>query len=133
MSGGSSQSVVSNFKPYEHSLSTWITIFRLSVNWPILCLLSKSVVADHYSSRYHKSRFSTSPFLTCHRLIIISSCGMLHVDADTVNLSDKTIVSLSPLLDRIVDGTFHSLEQAAGVVPFTIQQEEEFTKTWTWI
>jgi hypothetical protein len=47
----------------------------------------------------------------------------------TGNLNDRTILSLSPLFDRLLDGTFHQLEVEAGVVPFKIL-EEEFDKTW---
>jgi hypothetical protein len=44
------------------------------------------------------------------------------------NMNDKTIFSLSPLLDRMLDGSFHEVEQEAGLVPFKIHNEE-FTKT----
>jgi hypothetical protein len=37
-------------------------------------------------------------------------------------LTDKTILSLSPLLDNIVNGNFSVLE--AGVVPFTIEGKQ---------
>jgi Plant transposon protein len=47
----------------------------------------------------------------------------------TGNLNDRTILSLSPLLDRLIDGSFHQLEEEAGVVPFKIL-EEEFQQTW---
>jgi hypothetical protein len=47
----------------------------------------------------------------------------------TGNLNDKTILSLSPLLDRMVDGSFHKLEKEANVVPFKIDNEE-FKQTW---
>ena len=47
----------------------------------------------------------------------------------TGNLNDRTILSLSPLLDRLVDGSFHHLEEEAGVVPFQISNDS-FTKTW---
>ena len=43
-------------------------------------------------------------------------------------MNDKTILSLSPLFDRMIDGTFHDLEDEAGVVPFHID-EEQFSKT----
>ena len=43
------------------------------------------------------------------------------------SLTDKTILSLSPLLDNIVNGKFSALE--AGLVPFTIEGEQ-FDKTW---
>ena len=42
--------------------------------------------------------------------------------------NDKTILAHSPLLDRMLDGTFQEIEKEAGVVPFQIQ-EEQFTKT----
>jgi Plant transposon protein len=44
-------------------------------------------------------------------------------------LNDRTILSLSPLLDRIIDSSFHQLEEEAGVVPFKIL-EEAFEQTW---
>jgi hypothetical protein len=47
----------------------------------------------------------------------------------TGNLNDRTILSLSPLFDRLLDGSFHQLEVESGVVPFKIL-EEEFHKTW---
>jgi hypothetical protein len=43
-------------------------------------------------------------------------------------LNDKIILSLSPLLDSMIDGTFDDLEKEAGVVPFNIG-DESFTKT----
>ena len=33
------------------------------------------------------------------------------------------MLNMSPLLDRMVDNTFHQLEQEAGVVPFKINGE----------
>lgn len=42
----------------------------------------------------------------------------------TGNLNDLTILSLSPLLDRMVDGTIHDLEKEAGVVPFKIGRHQ---------
>ena len=43
----------------------------------------------------------------------------------TGNLNDITILSLSPLLDRMTDGSFHALEEEAGVlVPFDIGEEQ---------
>ena len=47
----------------------------------------------------------------------------------TGNLNDTSILSLSPLMERMVNGTFHELEKEAGVVPFQIG-EESFDKTW---
>ncbi|KAG7371276.1 plant transposon protein [Nitzschia inconspicua] len=47
----------------------------------------------------------------------------------TGNLNDRTILSMSPLMDRLIDGSFHDLEEEAGVVPFKILQHE-FKKTW---
>ena len=38
-------------------------------------------------------------------------------------LNDLIILSLSPLLDRMLDGTFHALEEEAGVVPFEVSGE----------
>ena len=42
-------------------------------------------------------------------------------------LNDLNILNLSPLLDRLVDGSFVELEEEAGVVPYSIS-EEEFDK-----
>ena len=47
----------------------------------------------------------------------------------TGNLNDRTILSLSPLMDRLLDGSFHQLEMEAGVIPFTISGEQ-FRETW---
>ena len=47
----------------------------------------------------------------------------------TGNMNYCTILFLSLLLDRFVDGSFHQVEQDAGLVPFTIQGEE-FNHTW---
>ena len=47
----------------------------------------------------------------------------------TGNLNDRTILSLSPLMDRLLDGSFHQLEQEAGVVPFRIGLQQ-FNHTW---
>ena len=44
------------------------------------------------------------------------------------NFNDLNILALSPLLDRMIDGSFHELEEKAGVVPYRID-EHEFTKT----
>jgi hypothetical protein len=45
-------------------------------------------------------------------------------------LNDGNILALSPLLDRMTNGTFHQLEEEAGVVPFFIQGEmEAFNRT----
>ena len=41
----------------------------------------------------------------------------------TGNIGDLNVLNMSPLLDRMVDGTFHQLEQEAGVVPFKINGE----------
>ena len=41
----------------------------------------------------------------------------------TGNLNDRTIISRSPLLDRMLDGFFHSLEQEAAVVPFKYREK----------
>ena len=47
----------------------------------------------------------------------------------TGNLNDKNILSLSPLLERMIDGSFEQIEREAQVVPFTIEGEE-FNQTW---
>ena len=39
-------------------------------------------------------------------------------------LNDLNILNLSPLMGRMTDGSFSSLEKEAGVVPFTIEGEE---------
>ena len=44
-------------------------------------------------------------------------------------LNDKNILHLSPFLKKLVDGSFEALEEEAGVVPFTMS-EEEFNKTY---
>ena len=45
-------------------------------------------------------------------------------------LNDGNILALSPLLDRMTNGSFHQSEQEAGVVPFFIQGEmEAFNRT----
>jgi hypothetical protein len=44
----------------------------------------------------------------------------------TGTLNDTTILSLSPLMSRLTDGTFHQVEEA-GVIPFEIM-DEAFTK-----
>jgi hypothetical protein len=45
----------------------------------------------------------------------------------TSTLNDNTILHLSPLMDRFLDGTFHEVEAEAAVVPFMIK-EEQFNK-----
>jgi hypothetical protein len=45
----------------------------------------------------------------------------------TGTLNDTTILSFSPLISRLTDGTFHQVEEEAGVIPFKIM-DEEFTK-----
>ena len=47
----------------------------------------------------------------------------------TGNLNDRTILSLSPLLDRLVDGSYQQVEQQAGAVPFMVHNQT-FMKTW---
>jgi hypothetical protein len=42
----------------------------------------------------------------------------------TGNIGDLNVLNMSPLLDRMVDGTFHQLEHDAGVVPFEVIGEE---------
>jgi Plant transposon protein len=44
-------------------------------------------------------------------------------------LNDLTILSLSPLLDRLLDVTFEEVEEIAGVVPFEINGHQ-FNATW---
>jgi hypothetical protein len=41
----------------------------------------------------------------------------------TLTLND-TILSLSPLMSRLTDGTFHQLEEETGVAPFEIMDGE---------
>ena len=45
----------------------------------------------------------------------------------TGNIGDLNVLQQSPLLERMIDGTFHQLEEEAKVVPFDIG-EEEFNK-----
>jgi hypothetical protein len=45
----------------------------------------------------------------------------------TGNIGDLSVLTMSPLLDRMVGGTFHELETDAAVVPFK-DNEEDFTK-----
>jgi Plant transposon protein len=45
----------------------------------------------------------------------------------TGNIGDLNVLNASPLMERMVDGTFHNLEEEAEVVPFEIG-DEEFTK-----
>jgi hypothetical protein len=45
----------------------------------------------------------------------------------TGNLNDITIFSLSPLFERMIDGSLHDIERSSGSVPFKVL-EEEFTK-----
>ncbi|KAG7372191.1 plant transposon protein [Nitzschia inconspicua] len=45
----------------------------------------------------------------------------------TGNIGDLNILAQSPLLERMVDGSFHTLENEASVVPFKIG-DQEFTK-----
>jgi hypothetical protein len=42
-------------------------------------------------------------------------------------LNDNTILSLSLFTERLLDETFHELEEDAAVIPFDIM-DEEFTK-----
>jgi hypothetical protein len=42
-------------------------------------------------------------------------------------LNDKNILSVSPFLERLLDGSFENTEKEAGVTPFTIS-DEEFNK-----
>ena len=44
-------------------------------------------------------------------------------------LNDRTIFSLSPLLERLLNGTFEEAERQAGVVPFTIGNSDPFNRT----
>ena len=43
-------------------------------------------------------------------------------------LNDLNILSLSPFMDQLLDGSFCDLEKEAGVVPFHLDQEEQFNK-----
>jgi hypothetical protein len=45
----------------------------------------------------------------------------------TGNIGDLNVLQQSPLLERMVDGTFHQLEEEAEAVPYSIGPEE-FTK-----
>ncbi|KAG7351020.1 plant transposon protein [Nitzschia inconspicua] len=45
----------------------------------------------------------------------------------TGNIGDLNVLAKSPLLERMVDGSFHTLENEASVVPFKIG-DQEFTK-----
>ncbi|KAG7366472.1 plant transposon protein [Nitzschia inconspicua] len=45
----------------------------------------------------------------------------------TGNIGDLNVLAQSPLLERMVDGSFHTLENEASVVPFKIG-DQEFTK-----
>jgi hypothetical protein len=47
----------------------------------------------------------------------------------TGNLNDRTILSLSPLLDRLLDGSFQEVGRVSGAVPFVIS-DHQFNKTW---
>jgi hypothetical protein len=47
----------------------------------------------------------------------------------TGNLNDITILSLSPLLDRLLDGSFQEVESVSGVVPFVISAQQ-FHQSW---
>jgi hypothetical protein len=38
-------------------------------------------------------------------------------------LNDRTILDLSPLLERLIDGSFDAVETASGVVPFKVGKE----------
>jgi hypothetical protein len=42
----------------------------------------------------------------------------------TGTYNDTTILSLSPLMDRLTNGTFHEVEEEAEVVPFEITEEQ---------
>jgi hypothetical protein len=53
----------------------------------------------------------------------ISDCHIFFSHASygyTGSLNDKTILSLSPLLDRLVDGEFEKVERESGAIPFLI-------------
>jgi hypothetical protein len=45
----------------------------------------------------------------------------------TGTLNDNTILSFSPFMERLLNGSFHGLEDAAAVIPFMIK-EEKFNK-----
>jgi hypothetical protein len=47
----------------------------------------------------------------------------------TGNLNDRTILSLSPLLDILLDGLFQEVERVSGAVPFVIS-DQHFNETW---
>jgi hypothetical protein len=38
-------------------------------------------------------------------------------------MGDLNVLNMSPLLERMVDGTFHEVEETCGVVPFQIDGE----------
>jgi hypothetical protein len=76
-----------------------------------------------YKGKEHMSSIVLEAVCDYHLFLWHASYGY------TGNLNDRTILSLSPLLDRMLDGSFHSLEEEAGVVPFTINGVE-FNKTW---
>ncbi|KAG7347240.1 plant transposon protein [Nitzschia inconspicua] len=42
----------------------------------------------------------------------------------TGNIGDLNVLAQSPLLERMVDGSFHTLENEASVVPFKIDNQE---------
>jgi hypothetical protein len=48
---------------------------------------------------------------------------------NTGNTNDRTILSLSPLLDRLLDGSFQVVERAPGVVPF-VTSDQNVNETW---
>jgi hypothetical protein len=41
----------------------------------------------------------------------------------TGDMNDRTILSLSPLLDRLLDGSFQEVKCASGAVPFVISDQ----------
>lgn len=47
----------------------------------------------------------------------------------TGSLNDKTILSLSPLLDRLIDGEFEKVERESGAIPFLINGQP-FHESW---
>jgi hypothetical protein len=61
------------------------------------------------------------------KLWLTTTCFLHAPYGYTGNIGDLSVLTMSPLLDRMVGGTFHELETDAAVAPFK-DNEEEFTK-----
>jgi hypothetical protein len=100
---------------------------------PLIVLES---VADYEVFLWHAPSYGYTN--TCNDNTIVSLDGTFHEvflwhapsHGYTDTRNDNTILSLSPFMERFLDGTFHEVEEEAGVISCEIM-DEEFTKIYS--